>query len=146
MSQQGQLVRLKRTGREGEALWAYRYRVGGRDSKRVQRGGFVSEPNAAEALEGELERLRRERRLSRSLTLAEPVEVYLAQHDVEPVTDREAALAAGKGRRRLRRAAGRGAPVGGGRCLADRALTRLSIRRDASAPPGARAAGRLGND
>jgi integrase len=35
MSQQDQLLRLKRTGREGEALWAYRYRVGGRDSKRV---------------------------------------------------------------------------------------------------------------
>jgi hypothetical protein len=34
----------------------------------------------------ELERLRRERRVSRSLTLAELVEVYLVQHDVEPVT------------------------------------------------------------
>jgi hypothetical protein len=37
-------------------------------------------------LERELERLRRERRLARSLTLAELVEAYLAQHDVEPVT------------------------------------------------------------
>jgi len=59
---------------------------GGRDSKRVQRGGFASERDAAEALERELERLRRERRIARSLTLAELVEVYLAQHDVEPVT------------------------------------------------------------
>jgi integrase len=86
MSQQGQLFLLKRAGRDGEALWAYRYRVGGRDSKRVQRGGFVSERDAAESLERELERLRRERRLAGSLTLGELVEVYLAQHDVEPVT------------------------------------------------------------
>ena len=71
MSQQGQLIRLKRTGREREPLWAYRYRVGGRGSKRVQRGGFTSEGDAAEALERELERLRREQRVSRSLTLAE---------------------------------------------------------------------------
>ncbi len=86
MSQQGQLIRLKRTGREGEPLWAYRYRVGGRDSSRVQRGGFSSERDAAEALERELERLRRERRVSRSLTLGELVEAYLAQHDVDQVT------------------------------------------------------------
>jgi integrase len=86
MSQRGQLIRLKRTGRDGEPLWAYRYRVGGRDAKRVQRGGFPSERDAAEALERELERLRRERRVARSLTLAELVEAYLEQHDVEPVT------------------------------------------------------------
>jgi integrase len=86
MSQYGQVFRLKRTGRDGAPMWAFRYRVGGRGSKRVQRGGFASERDAAEALERELERLRRERRLSRSLTLAELVEVYLLQHDVEPVT------------------------------------------------------------
>jgi hypothetical protein len=86
MSHQGQLIRLKRAGWDGEPLWAYRYRVGGRDSKRVQRGGFASERNATEALERELERLRRERRVSRSLTLAELVDAYLAQHDVDPVT------------------------------------------------------------
>jgi integrase len=86
MSQQGQLIRLKRTGRDGEPTWAYRHRMGGRDSKRVQRGGFASEQDAAGALERELERLRRERRVARSLTLAELVETYLAQHDVDPVT------------------------------------------------------------
>jgi hypothetical protein len=52
----------------------------------VQRGGFASEQDAAEALARELERLRRERRVASSLTLAELVEVYLVQHDVEPVT------------------------------------------------------------
>src|SRR5262249_60859822 len=46
---------------------------------------FVSEQGAADGLERELERLRRERRVSRSLTLAELVDVYLAQHDVEQV-------------------------------------------------------------
>src|SRR5215204_3227842 len=86
MSQEGQLIRLKRTGRNGEPKWAYRYRAGGRDSKRVQRGGFASERDAAEALERKLERLRREQRVARSLTLAELVEAYLAQHDVDPVT------------------------------------------------------------
>jgi hypothetical protein len=52
----------------------------------VQRGGFASERDAAEALERELERLRREQRVSRSLTVTDLVEAYLAQHDVESVT------------------------------------------------------------
>lgn len=52
----------------------------------MQRGGFASDRDAAEALERELERLRRKQRLSKSLTLAELVDVSLAQHDVEPVT------------------------------------------------------------
>jgi integrase len=86
MSQQGQLIRLQKAGRDGKPLWAYRYRLGGRDSKRVQCGGFASEQDAAGALERELDRVRRERRVSRSLTLAELVDVYLAQHDVEEVT------------------------------------------------------------
>src|ERR671911_1074598 len=86
MVQQGQVFQLTRCGRGGERLWAYRYRTGGRDSQRVQRGGFASEQDARDALERELERLRRERRISRSLPLAELVEVYLAQHDVQPVT------------------------------------------------------------
>jgi hypothetical protein len=62
-------------GRDGEPLWVYRYRLGGRGLEAVQRGGFVSEEDAAEALERELERLRRERRAAKSLTLAELVEV-----------------------------------------------------------------------
>jgi hypothetical protein len=86
MSQRGQLIQLKSTGRDGEVTWAFRYRVGGRDPKRVQRGGFASERDAAEALDRELERLLREQRVSRSLTLAELVEAYLEQHDVDPVT------------------------------------------------------------
>jgi hypothetical protein len=146
MSQQGQLIRLKRTGRDGEPLWAYRYRAGGRSSKRVQRGGFASERDAAEALERELERLRRERRVSRSLTLGELIEVYLEQHDVEQVTIeklrwllRKAVAAFGE------RPVGE-LRAGGDRRLADRALARPPVRRDTGASPGARAGGRLGDD
>jgi hypothetical protein len=73
-------------GPGGDRLWAFRYRIGGRDSKRVQRGGFASEQDARDALERELERLRRERRITRRLTLSELVGTYLDQHDVQPVT------------------------------------------------------------
>ena len=86
MVQQGQTFELTRRGPDGEPLWAYRYRTGGRDSKRVQRGGFASELDARNALDRELERLRRERRITRRLTLSELVEIYLEQHDVQPVT------------------------------------------------------------
>ena len=41
MVQQGQTIELTRRGPVGERLRAYRYRIGGRDSKRVQRGGFA---------------------------------------------------------------------------------------------------------
>jgi antitoxin (DNA-binding transcriptional repressor) of toxin-antitoxin stability system len=86
MVQQGQTIELTRHGAGGERLWAYRYRTAGRGSKRVQHGGFASEQDARDALERELERLRRERRIPRRLTLAELVETYLEQHDVQPVT------------------------------------------------------------
>jgi hypothetical protein len=51
MVQQGQVLRMRSNGAEGRELWAYRYRVGGRGSRRVQRGGFASEVDAGEALE-----------------------------------------------------------------------------------------------
>src|SRR5438105_4014716 len=86
MVQQGQTFELTRCGPDGERLWAYRYRTGGRDSKRVQRSRFASKQDARDALERELERLRRERRITRRLTLSQFVETYLNQHDVQPVT------------------------------------------------------------
>src|SRR5262249_32242429 len=97
MVQQGQTIELKRRGRDGERLWAYRYRTGGRDSKRVQRGGVVSAEDPRAALERELERLRRERRNAGALTPAQLLgtylpppalllETYVAQHDVQLVT------------------------------------------------------------
>src|SRR5205823_10263009 len=84
--EQGQVFERTRRGRDGERLWAFRYRTGGRGSRRVQRGGFACEQDARDALERELDRVRREGQISRSLTLAELVETYLAQHDVQPVT------------------------------------------------------------
>jgi hypothetical protein len=54
MVQQGQVFELTRRGRDGERLWAFRYRIGGRGSKRVQRGGFSSEQDARDGLEREL--------------------------------------------------------------------------------------------
>lgn len=86
MAQQGQVVELKGRGADGRRAWAYRYRIGGRDSRRVQRGGFESEQAAAEALARALERLRREQGLVEAPRLRELVDVYLAQHDREPET------------------------------------------------------------
>lgn len=84
MAQEGQVFPLK--GGRGRTGWAYRYRLGGRGARRVQRGGFPTEQAAAEALEHALEQLRREQGLAEAPTLAELVDVYLAQHDGEPET------------------------------------------------------------
>jgi hypothetical protein len=66
--------------------WAYRYRLGGRDSKRVQRSGFPTETAAAQALDRALERARQEQGPVETPTLNELVEMYLAQHETEPET------------------------------------------------------------
>jgi integrase len=86
MIQQGQVFKLASVARDGGELWAYRYRTGGRDSKRVQRVGFASEADARAALERALEKHRRGCGVGRRLTLAEFVDEYLAQHEVSPVT------------------------------------------------------------
>jgi integrase len=86
MVQQGQVFELASRRLSGERLWAHRYRTGGRESKRVQVGGFGSEQDAQAALERALEKLRRASRSGRRLTLAELVDEYLAQHEVSPVT------------------------------------------------------------
>jgi hypothetical protein len=59
MAQHGQVFPLAAQGSD-PTRWAYRYRVGGRGSRRLQRGGFASEQAAAEALVRALERLRRQ--------------------------------------------------------------------------------------
>jgi hypothetical protein len=86
MQQHGQIFKLTARDADGRALWAYRYRTGGRDSERVQRGAFTSEGDARAALERALEKLRRANGTARALTLAELVEQYLAQHEAAPVT------------------------------------------------------------
>ena len=78
---------LKSRDRGGNSLWAYRCGLAGRGSKRVQHGGFATESDARAALALALERARRERGTpTRSLTLTELVDEYLAQRDVEPTT------------------------------------------------------------
>jgi integrase len=86
MMQHGQVFKLASVAHDGGELWAYRYRTGGRDSRRVQRGGFRSEADARAALERTLEKQRRGRGVGRRLTLAEFVDEYLAQHEVSPAT------------------------------------------------------------
>src|ERR671918_2944833 len=86
MTQTGQVFELQGAAADGRPVWAYRYRVGGRGSRRAQRGGFESEQAAAEALARALERLRREQGLVEAPRLRELVDVYLAQHDGEPET------------------------------------------------------------
>jgi integrase len=86
MTQQGQVFRLASVARDGSELWAYRYRTGGRQSRRIQRGGFSGEEDARAALERTLEKVRSANGRARVLTLAELVEQYLAQHEVSSVT------------------------------------------------------------
>jgi hypothetical protein len=76
--QQGQVFELKKRAVDGSPVWAYRYRTDGPGSRRLQRGGFSSERDAAEALERALEHLRRQKGVGSTLTLKELVEEYLA--------------------------------------------------------------------
>ena len=86
MRQRGQVLELKTTGHDGRRLWAYRYRPAGRDSKRLQRGGFTSADAARAALNRAIKRAERRQRFSRAITLAELADEYLAQHDAQPET------------------------------------------------------------
>jgi hypothetical protein len=71
---------------DGRPVWAYRYRTDGPSPRRLQRGGFSSERDAAEALERALEHFRRQNGVGSTLTLKELVNEYLAQYDAEPET------------------------------------------------------------
>src|SRR5215207_3199453 len=85
MIQQGQVFKLKAKSVDGEPLWAYRYRVAGRDSARRQAGGFTTKAEAQRALQNRLARLLPGGR-AETLTLAEWVEEYLGAHQGERVT------------------------------------------------------------
>ena len=85
MFQQGQVFKLKARCAHGEPLWAYRYRVAGRGSARLQVGGFSSRAEAQRALQNKLARLVPGGR-SATLTLGEWVEEYLDAHQGERVT------------------------------------------------------------
>ena len=83
--QHGQIFELKTTGPDGQRLWAYRYRLDGRGSRRIQRGGYASADDAHEALQRALTATQRRKGRVR-VTLAELAEEYLAQHDGQPET------------------------------------------------------------
>lgn len=83
--QHGQIFELKTAGPGGQRLWAYRYRLDGRGSQRIQRGGFASADDAREALQRALIAAQRRKGRAR-MTLAELAEEYLAQHDGQPET------------------------------------------------------------
>lgn len=50
MAQHGQVLKLRARRSDGKAVWAYRYRVDGRCSKRPQVGGFATRAEAQRAL------------------------------------------------------------------------------------------------
>jgi hypothetical protein len=75
----------KARGETASLCWAYRYRLDGRGSKRLQRGGFATKDEAQEALNRALDDLHRRKPLA-EITFARLVDRYLAQHDVDPVT------------------------------------------------------------
>jgi integrase len=83
--QQGQVFKLKAKCADGEPLWAYRYRVAGRGSARLQVGGFSSRAEAQRGLQNKLARLLPGGR-SGMLTLGEWVAEYLDAHQGERVT------------------------------------------------------------
>src|SRR5437870_2663349 len=82
MAQHGQVLRLKTRRADGKSLWAYRYRVNGRFSRRPQVGGFATRVKAERALRQTLARLRP----GAEMTLAELVEEYLEVHQADPAT------------------------------------------------------------
>ena len=95
MIEQGQVFKLKATCADGEPLWAYRYRVAGRGSARLQVGGFSSRAEAQRALQNKVARLLPDRRAA-ALTLGEWVEEYLDAHDGERVRWRSCAGCSGR--------------------------------------------------
>lgn len=82
MAQQGQVLQLRTRRADGKRLWAYRYRVDGRCSKRPQVGGYATRADAERALRRELGRLRP----GATMTLNELVGEYLRVHQAAPST------------------------------------------------------------
>jgi len=82
MAQHGQVLKLRTRRMDGKAVWAYRYRVNGRPSKRPQVGGFTTRAEAERALRHKLDRLRP----GAEMTLSELVTEYLEVHQAAPAT------------------------------------------------------------
>ena len=82
MAQHGQVLKLRTPRPDGKPVWAYRYRLDGRCSKRPQVGGFATRLEAQRALQRRLERLCP----GAVMRLAELVEEYLEVHQAAPPT------------------------------------------------------------
>ena len=85
MIQQAQVFKLRTKGPDGQPLWAYRYRLEGRDSERPQAGGFAARAEAEKALRKALDRLGPGGGRA-TITLAEFVDEYLEMHQAAQVT------------------------------------------------------------
>ena len=85
MIQQGQVLKLRTKGPNGQPLWAYRYRLEGRGSERRQVGGFATQAEAEKVLRKVLDRLGPGGGRA-TITLAEFVDEYLEMHQAAPVT------------------------------------------------------------
>src|SRR5205814_402969 len=83
--QQGQVFKLKARSADREPLGAYRYRVAGRGSARLQVGGFATRAEAQRALQNKLARVGPDGRAA-AITLAEWVAEYREIHAGERVT------------------------------------------------------------
>ena len=95
MFQQGQVFKLKARCADGEPLWAYRYRVAGRGSARLQVGGFGSRAEAQRTLENKLALLLPGGSPA-TMTLGEWVAEYLETHQGERVRSRSSAGCSGR--------------------------------------------------
>ncbi len=82
MAQHGQVLKLRTRRADGKAVWAYRYRLDGRCSKRPQVGGFATRAEAQRALRRTLERVRP----GGVMTLTELADEYLEVHHAAPAT------------------------------------------------------------
>jgi hypothetical protein len=92
---EGQVCKLKAKRADGEPLWAYRYRVAGRGSARLQMGGFSTRAEAQRAVQNKLARLLPGGR-SATLTLGEWIAEYLDAPQGERVTVRKLRWLLGK--------------------------------------------------
>jgi integrase len=123
--QQGQVFKLKARCADGEPLWAYRYRVAGRGSARLQVGGFSTRAEARRALQNKLARLSPGGR-SVTMTLGEWVEEYLDTHQGERVTVAKLRWLLGK------------RPPSWGKCALSSSRRSRSVRGRLSVPEGHR--------
>jgi hypothetical protein len=130
--QQGQVFKLKAKCADGEPLWAYRYRVAGRGSARLQVGGFSTGAEAQRALQNKVARLLPGGRPG-TLTLGEWVEEYLDTHQGERVTVAKLRGLLGKATAELEVRLAQ-ALAGAGLCVAADCAGRASLRSDPGAP------------